>query len=429
MGKAGMSQKDTRTTGARVGLFLVVVLLAPGGSRASIDLLGRTTATFTWSYSDGDVTEYKVYVACGQGEAPADFDSNPTLKIPVELPNVKITAGFGTQCKIRVSADDRYGRISAQSIESDVIHFIEPAEAENDFDGDGISDIIVQDQYDGRALLLSGRDIRTGSEFLYLRTTINTSDNLNWEIVDTGDFNGDGIPEFLWYAVTGHVGSDITTYTYTYVVGTDIDNTTVVLNGVTDSEEIIAVADFNGDGADDILYRTNDHYGSVYVTFLGPEGVVGTSRYEDMLRDQFDFIACGDFDADGNDDVMWRQRETGQVIIWMMIRPGTADIANSGVLTDVYWQGETAGNFNNSVEEDVLWRNIETGETRIWYMDDLNEPTEYDLNDIKLSNWTLLATGDLNGDGRADLTWFDADTNLLEVWRMDENLENGFSIE
>ena len=425
-GEGAMGTRVIRLRAALCALFAALLAL-PSSPWAAIDLLGRTTATFRWSHADGNVTGYEVYVACGQGEVPVHFEPYPTLTIEAEPPSVDISAGFGTHCKIRVRAEGAYGRVSSQSVDSDVIHFVEPAPAENDFDGDGISDIIVQAQDNGRALLLSGSDVHTGDEFLYLRTTINTSDDLNWEIVDTGDFNGDGVPEFLWFAVRDHRRFGVTTYSY--IVGTDIDNTTLVLTGATDSEEIIAVADFNGDGADDILHRTNDLYGTVYVTFMGPDGVIRKSRYQGALREQFDFVAAGDFDGDGNDDVMWRRRETGQVVIWLMTRPGRAKFVNSGVLPGPHWYGEAAGNFNNSIEDDVLWRNIETGETLVWYMDEFDQPIEHELGNLKFDNWSLLAAGDLNADGRTDITWFDADTNLLEVWRMDENLENGFRIE
>lgn len=407
--------------------FVFVSLVTASSAFAAIDLLGRTEATFSWEASEGYVDSYDVYLACADGVAPTDFDATPTLSIPAEPPSVLVEGAYGLQCKVRIVANDIYGRVSALSSESEVINFVAPESAHNDFDGDGYSDIIVQDPDDGSAILISGADLSTGVEFLHQRTTISTSGNLNWDIVDTGDFNGDGSPDFLWFTTTDYPNLGITTYTY--VVGSEIHNRTVVFNGVTDDVEIIDVADYNGDGSDDILHRINDIYGTVHVTFMGPAGVIRTSRYEGALGSQFDFVASGDYDGDENADVMWRRKETGQTVVWLMKRPGRMTFANSGVLVENDWVGEAAGNFNNSVEDDVLWRNLATGETRVWYMDDFEAPEELSLNASMPSNWSLLASGDTDGDGRADLTWFNADTNLLEVWRMDETQPGGFTLE
>jgi hypothetical protein len=432
MGDRGTNpQNHTRTSGVLRALFVVffaalfVALVAPSASHA-IDLLGRTEATFSWQPSSGAVVSYDVYVACAPGQAPDNFDSDPE-NVAADQASVTVFADFGDQCKIRVVARDADGRISPLSLSSDLVNFVEPPLADNDFDGDGYSDIIVQGPTDSSALLLSGADLQSGDAFLHQRTTVSTSDNREWEIVGTGDFNGDGEPDFLWSVSL--VDSDSGVTTYSFFAGFDINNTTEVFSDVPDTHEIIAIADFNGDGADDILYRTNDLYGTVYVTFMGPQDVDRTSRYKGVLQSQFDFVACGDFDANGKDDVMWRRRETGQAVIWLMTRPGRMTLANSGVLPGSDWFGETAGNFNNSTADDVLWRNIATGEALIWYMDDLEQPEEYWLEELLPDDWRLLATGDINGDGRADLTWLDTDTNLLEVWQMDENEENGFRVE
>lgn len=408
-------------------VLLVVCLITPSAAVAAIDLLGRTSATFSWDASQGYIDTYDVYVRCAEGEAPGNFATIPTLTIPAESPSVVVSGNYGTQCKVRVVGRDIYGRISPISQPSEVVHFIEPSPPEDDFDGDGFSDIIVQDPNDGGTLLVSGIDLETGNIFTHVRTRISSSSVFNWEIVDTGDFNGDSIPEFLWVSASDDPELGITTYTY--LTGSHPFATTIVLAGLTDRDEIIAVGDFNGDGSDDILHRTNDAIGTVYVTFMSPDGVLLTSRYDGALQSQFNFVASGDFNDDGKDDVAWRRSETGQVVLWLMTRPGRMTRSNSGILFGDEWRGETAGNFNNSEEDDILWRNIASGKTLAWYMDTPEAPEEFMLGGLASENWSLLSAGDFDGDGRVDVTWIDDDTGVLNVWHMDETEEAGFRLE
>ena len=55
----------------------------PTDSQATIELLGRSSATFQWSHAEGDVIGYEVYESCGQGEVPVDFEPEPTQIIEV----------------------------------------------------------------------------------------------------------------------------------------------------------------------------------------------------------------------------------------------------------------------------------------------------------------------------------------------------------
>lgn len=410
---------------------LFVALGLPGISQADVDLLGRTEATFRWQPpSSGVVLRYDIYEACGISQAPDDFPPTRSFFIEPDLiapepPSWIVARPYGYQCKIRVVAWDQYGRMSPVSLSSELVKFIEPPPADNDFDGDGLSDIIVQDPDDGSAVLLPGSDLHTGDDFLLQRTTISTAGNVEWQPLHTGDFDGDGSPDFLWSSPV--IDADTGVTTITLYAGSKTYNAKIVLTDLSEGEVILAVGDFDGDGVDDILHRTDDIYGTVWVTFMGPAGTPNTRRYPGV-QSQFDFVASGDFDGDGNDDIMWRRGDTGQTVIWLMADAiGRMTLANSGILAGDDWVGEGAGNFNNFAEDDVIWRNHATGETLVWYMDDLERPYSVFPDVLMPSNWQLLAIGDLNKDGRADITWIDKDTNLLEVWRMDEKQDGGFT--
>jgi hypothetical protein len=86
-----------------------------------------------------------------------------------------------------------------------------------------------------------------GSAFLLAVT------DLNWKIVGTGDFNGDGWPDILWR-------NYVSGYNVVWYMKGATYKSTAYLTAVTDLNwQIVGTGDFNGDGWPDILWR---YYGS-----------------------------------------------------------------------------------------------------------------------------------------------------------------------
>jgi FG-GAP repeat len=72
-------------------------------------------------------------------------------------------------------------------------------------------------------------------------------------------------------------------------------------------------------------------------------------------------VGTGDFNQDGNADILWQNTSTGQVSIWEMdgtTKVGGGPVANPGTS----WHAIGAGG------SDILWQNT-SGQTSIWEMD------------------------------------------------------------
>ena len=124
--------------------------------------------------------------------------------------------------------------------------------------------------------------------------------------------------------------------------------------------------------------------------------------------------AIGDFDGDGNSDLLWRQ-SAGTVGVWLMHGASIFSQANSAVTTSD-WQVQGAGDFNGDGNADVLWRNTSTGQVRIWLMSGATilstvyPPTEP-------TTWRILGVGDFNGDRVADIVWLQT-ASTVGIWWM-----------
>jgi hypothetical protein len=221
-----------------------------------------------------------------------------------------------------------------------------------DFDGDSKSDILWRND-DGQVAIWQ-MDGSTPTSKAVIGTP--TSD---WKISGTADFNGDGKSDILW-----RNDSQIATW---LMSGTTAIKT--ALSAPTTDWKISGTGDFNGDGKADILWRNDD--GSIALwqmngsTLLSPPSLTSTPSADSSWK----INGIADFNGDGKSDILWRN-DNGQVAVWTM----NGATALSQNLTSLYpsvdnsWKITGTGDFSSDGKADILWRN-DNGSTAIWQMD------------------------------------------------------------
>jgi hypothetical protein len=103
-------------------------------------------------------------------------------------------------------------------------------------------------------------------------------------------------------------------------------------------------------------------------------------------------VGTGDFNGDGNTDILWRNYSTGENAVWLM--NGTTEL-NSVYLrtipTNLNWDIVGTGDFNGDGNTDILWRNYSTGENAIWLMNGTTELNSVFLRTIPTNlNWDIV---------------------------------------
>jgi hypothetical protein len=79
----------------------------------------------------------------------------------------------------------------------------------------------------------------------------------------------------------------------------------------------VGTGDFNGDGKPDLLWY-NATTGDVYVWFMnGATLASGTYVYRGA-DPAWRLVGTGDFNRDGKPDVLWQHQTTGAVIVWYL---------------------------------------------------------------------------------------------------------------
>jgi hypothetical protein len=179
-----------------------------------------------------------------------------------------------------------------------------------DFNGDGRDDILWRNPSTGQTTDWLGQANGgfVGNDANAL-STIGTS----WQVAATGDFNGDGRSDILWRDNTGAV-----TTALGQANGGFASNAANFWTTIPTSWQIVGSGDFNGDGRDDILWR-NPTTGEI-TNWLGQPngGFIGNdTNFYTTIPTSWLIEGIGDFNGDGRDDLLWRNGSTGQTTDWL----------------------------------------------------------------------------------------------------------------
>ncbi len=86
------------------------------------------------------------------------------------------------------------------------------------------------------------------------------------------------------------------------------------------------------------------------------------------------------------------------------------------------WHIAGTGDFNGDGQTDLLWENTVTGQRYMWLMNGTSYAGGADLGTLP-PDWRIAGTGDFNADGQTDILWEDTATGDRGIWLM-----NGWSV-
>ena len=182
--------------------------------------------------------------------------------------------------------------------------------AAGDFDGDGSRDVIFQHDTSGSiaAWLMSGTTLLAGAGVGQVAETA-------WKIRGAGDFDRDGWPDLVWqHEGDGRVAVWL-------MQGTTLrDGRLLEMPVVPDQNwRIVAIADMNGDATSDLVWQNGST--GLLATWLmnGLNYVDGVLLSPSSVDDtNWRIVATGDFNADGQADLIWRHQTSGMIAAWLM---------------------------------------------------------------------------------------------------------------
>ncbi|MGA7827096.1 MAG: FG-GAP-like repeat-containing protein [Geobacteraceae bacterium] len=182
----------------------------------------------------------------------------------------------------------------------------------------------------------------------------------NWNIVGTGDFNGDGNRDIVWRDSTS--GDN-----WIWLMNGTTRTSSVQLQTVPGTDWYIGgTGDFNGDGKPDIIWR-NSSNGDNWIWLMNGTTRTSSVQLQTFPGANWKIVGGGDFNDDGKPDIYWRDSTSGDNWVWLMNGTTRTSSVQLPSLASP-WEIVGIGDFNDDVYRDILWRNPSTGENMVWFM-------------------------------------------------------------
>ncbi len=239
-----------------------------------------------------------------------------------------------------------------------------PSRDPGDFSGDGSFDLVWQHQTQGWPSLwrMNGVTLQ-GGVALSPDRVIDT----DWKIVGTGDFNGDGHPDLLWQHQTQGFLAAWLMNGINAVAGVSL-----VPDRVADLNwKIVATGDFNGDGKRDIVWQHLSS-GQLAVWLMNGTSLMdGRLLTPSVVADTaWKIVGSGDFNGDRKSDLVWQHQTTGHISIWLMNGTTLIDgvYASPNQVADTNWKIRAIGDVNGDGKPDFIWQHAASGKLAAWLM-------------------------------------------------------------
>ena len=306
--------------------------------------------------------EPAIFAVATEGEAPLDFQwFKDGVEIPgATAPTLSLNSVKPSDAgKYAVTVSNPYGR--AKSVDVALVIRTEPVKG--DFNGDGTSDIVFQDEFQS----LASWDMNGAKMILADYLVPSVINEPGWRVAGSGDFDQDGYPDLVLQHQEGQIAVWL-------MKGRRLASTSPLSATPSGFEEwrVVATGDFNGDEKVDLVVQAKN--GRLAVWFVANFRVTSTALLNLGNPVDLDWRVVGadDFNEDGRLDLVF-QHKTGTLAVWRL--DGTASpspvLLDPSSPGDPAWQAVSVADRNGDGKPDLLFQHQKDGTLALWFMNGL----------------------------------------------------------
>jgi hypothetical protein len=326
---------------------------------------------------------------------------------------------------------DQVGAVSATDLRVlDVLGWTRTPATVADFNGDAVSDILFYNTTTGDLGYFEMQGSNTGYHSIGGSSTAFT-------VAGIGDFNGDYTDDILMRnTTTGALGFFSMSNGGTGSGSGPTQGNTAAgtlsgwhdLGGSSTAYAVVGVADFYGNGTDDILFRNNANGA---LGFFSVSAGVNTG-WHDLGGSSTAYVVAGvaDFYGNGTDDILFRNNTTGAMGFFSVsngANTGWHDMGGSSAAYAVVGVGDfyATGNTNAHGTDDILFRNNTTGAMGFFAVSNGVVTGWHDLGGSSTA-YSVVAVGDYYGNGSDDILFRNATNGDVGYFSISNGVNTGW---
>ena len=209
------------------------------------------------------------------------------------------------------------------------------------------------------------------------------------QLAGMADFDADGQGDLLWVGVAAQLG-----FTSGGALRDGADPVQLVdLGALATDDQVLGAGDFDGDGDGDVLVATGD---AVRARLIAPDAAPAVNELG--TASQAVLAGIADFDGNGSEDIAWRA-STGALVLWMMDAgslSATVEVAlESGYLP------LGAGDFDGDGAAEIVLRGPDGHGYGVHPLAAQPQLEATDLENVAF--WNAVGAADLDQDGSEEL--------------------------